>query len=93
MNKELITEASVEALVKDMSERDRKALAMYTHIMLMAFANKGNFKVAILFENDETTGVGAINMTETDVVSILEEAHESMCNMITKDMPPKEMLN
>jgi len=93
MNKELITEESVEALVKDMSESDRKALAMYTHIMMMAFANKGNFKVTILFENDETTGVAAINMTEMDVVIALEEAHEYMCNMITKDMPPKEMLN
>ena len=93
MNKELITEESVEALVKDMSENDRKALAMYTHIMMMAFANRGNFKVTIIFENDETTGVAAINMTEMDVVIALEEAHEYMCNMITKDMPPKEMLN
>ena len=93
MNKELITEASVEALVNDMSERDRKALAMYTHMMLMAFANKGNYKVALIFENENTTGIAAINMTEMEVVGAIEEAHENMCNMITKDMPPKEMLN
>jgi hypothetical protein len=93
MNKELITEASVEALVNDMSERDRKALAMYTHIMLMAFANKDNYKVAFIFENESTTGIAAINMTEMEVVGAIEEAHENMCHMITKDMPSKEMFN
>jgi hypothetical protein len=93
MEKELITPASVEAVLKDISEDDRRALSFYTHIIMMAFANKGGYKAMILFENDDTSGVAAINMTELEVVSILEETHENMCKMITKDMPPKGMLN
>jgi len=93
MKKELIIVDFVEALVKDMSEKDRKALSAYTHMMMMAFAQKGGYKVMIIFEDDETSGVGAINMTEMEVISILEETHENMCSLITKGMPPKEMLN
>ena len=40
MKKELITEESVEALVKEMSKEDRNALSMYTYMMMMAFAKK-----------------------------------------------------
>ena len=93
MKRELITADFVEDIIKDMSEKDRKALSAYTHMMMMAFANKGGYKVMIIFEDDETSGVGAINMTEIEVVGILEETHENMCSLITKGMPPKGMLN
>jgi hypothetical protein len=49
MEKELITPASVEAVLKDISEDDRRALSFYTHIIMMAFANKGGYKAMILF--------------------------------------------
>jgi hypothetical protein len=93
MKKELITEESVEALVKEMSEKDRKALSMYTYMMMMAFANKENYKVAIVFDTDDSSGVAAINMTAAELMHALEATHENMYKVITKDMPSKDMLN
>ena len=91
--KELITEASVENLLKDISKEDRRNLSVYTHMMMLAFANKGNVKVAVIFETDESLGIGAINMTTAEVLTALEETRENLYEVITKDMPPKEMLN
>jgi hypothetical protein len=93
MKKELITEEFVEALVKEMDEEDREALSFYTHMMMMAFANKGKVKVAIIFDTEDSSGVGAINMTSAEVVNALEGAHKNLYEVITRDMPPKEMLN
>ena len=93
MRKELITEESVEALVKEMSEEDRKALSMYTYMMMMAFADKENYKVAIVFDTDDSSGVAAINMTTEELMHALEATHENMWKVITKDMPSKDMLN
>lgn len=93
MKKELITEESVKTLVEDMSEDDRKALSFYTHLMMKAFADKDNVKVAILFDTEESSGVAAINMTSAEVVSAIENAHKNLYEVITRDMPPKGMLN
>jgi hypothetical protein len=93
MKKELITEESVEALVKEMDEDEREALSLYTHMMMMAFANRGNVKVAIIFDTEDSSGVAAINMTSAEVVSALENAHKNLYEVITRDMPPKGMLN
>lgn len=93
MKKELITEESVEALLKDVDEDDRRTLSIYTHMMLKAFANKDNYKIAIIFDNDETLGVGAINMTTAEVINAFEAARQNLYEVITTDMPPKEMLN
>lgn len=91
--KELITEASVENLLKDISKEDRRNLSVYTHMMMLAFANKGNVKVAVIFETDESLGIGAINMTTAEVLTALEETRENLYEVITENMPPKEMLN
>lgn len=91
--KELITEASVENLLKDISKEDRRSLSVYTHMMMLAFANKGNVKVAVIFETDESLGIGAINMTTAEVLTALEETRENLYEVITENMPPKEMLN
>jgi hypothetical protein len=93
MKKELITEESVEALVKEMDEDDRKALSMYTYMMMMAFADKENYRVAIVFDTEDSSGVAAINMTSAEVMSALENAHKNLYEVITRDMPSKEMLN
>jgi hydroxymethylglutaryl-CoA reductase len=93
MKKELITEESVEALVKDLDEDDRKSLSFYTHLMMKAFANKDNVKVAIVFDTEDASGVAAINMTTAEVMFALESCHANLYKVITKDMPPKEMLN
>jgi hypothetical protein len=93
MKKELITEESVEALVKEMTEEDRKALSMYTYMMMMAFADKENYRVAIIFDTEDSSGVAAINMTGAEVVSAIENAHKNLYEVITRDMPPKGMLN
>lgn len=76
-----------------MSEDDRKALSFYTHLMMKAFADKDNVKVAILFDTEESSGVAAINMTSAEVVSAIENAHKNLYEVITRDMPPKGMLN
>jgi hydroxymethylglutaryl-CoA reductase len=91
--KELITEASVENLLKDISKEDRSSLSVYTHMMMLAFANKGNVKVAIIFDTDDSLGIGVINMTTAEVMTALEETRENLYEVITQDMPPKEMLN
>jgi hypothetical protein len=93
MKKELITEESVEALVKEMTEEDRKALSMYTYMMMMAFADKENYKVAIVFDTDDSSGVAAINMSAEELMWALETTHANMYKVITKDMPSKDMLN
>ena len=93
MKKELITEESVEALVKDMDEDDRKSLSFYTHLMMKAFANKDNIKVAIIFDTEEASGIAAINMTTDEVMFALEASHKNLYKVITEDMPPKGMLN
>jgi hypothetical protein len=91
--KELITEASVENLLNDISKEDRSSLSVYTHMMMLAFANKGNVKVAIIFDTDDSLGIGAINMTTAEVMTALEDTRENLYEVITKDMPSKEMLN
>ena len=93
MKKELITEESVKTLVEDMDEDDRRALSFYTHLMMKAFADKDSVKVVIVFDTEESSGVAAINMTSAEVVSILENAHKHLYEVITRDMPPKGMLN
>jgi hypothetical protein len=93
MRKELITEESVEALVKEMTEGDRKALSMYTYMMMMAFADKENYKVALIIDTNDSSGVAAINMTDVELIHALEAVRVNMYAVITKDMPPKEMLN
>jgi hypothetical protein len=93
MKKEFITEESVEALVKEMDEDDRKALSMYTYMMMMAFADKENYRVAIVFDTEDSSGVAAINMTSAEVMNALENAHKNLYEVITRDMPSKEMLN
>ena len=93
MKKELITEESVRTLVEDMDEDDRKALSFYTHLMMKAFADKDNVKVAILFDTEEASGVAAINMNTEEVMHALEASHKNLYKVITEDMPPKGMLN
>jgi hypothetical protein len=93
MKKELITEESVEALVMDMSKEDRNALSMYTYMMMMAFAKKDNYKIAIVFDNTDSSGVAAINMTAEELMGALAETHANMYKVITQDMPSKDMLN
>lgn len=93
MKKELITEESVEALVKEMSKEDRNALSMYTYMMMMAFAKKDNYKIAIVFDNTDSSGVAAINMTAGELMGTLAETHANMYKVITQDMPSKDMLN
>jgi hypothetical protein len=93
MRKELITEESVEALLKHIDKEDREALSVYTHMMMLAFANKGGVKVAMIFETDDSLGVGVINMTTEEVIVALEATRDNLYKVITQDMPPKEMLN
>ena len=93
MKKELITEESVRTLVEDMDEDDRNALSFYTHLIMKAFADKDNVKVTIVFDTEEGSGVAAINMTAAEVMYSLESCHANLYKVITKDMPPKEMLN
>lgn len=93
MKRELITEESVKTLVEDLDEDDRKALSFYTHLMMKAFADKDNVKVAIVFDTEEGSGVAAINMTAAEVMYALESSHKNLYKVITEDMPPKGMLN
>lgn len=93
MRKELITEESVEALLKHIDKEDREALSVYTHMMMLAFANKGGVKVAMIFDTDDSLGLGVINMTTEEVLEVLEATKSNLYELVTQDMPPKEMLN
>lgn len=93
MRKELITEESVEALLKHIDKKDREALSVYTHMMMLAFANKGGVKVAMIFDTDDSLGLGVINMTTEEVLEVLEATKSNLYELVTQDMPPKEMFN
>jgi len=93
MKRELITEASVEALIKNIDEEDRRSLSVYTHMMLKAFAKKEGYKIALIFDNDESSGIAAINMTTEEVMYALASAQTHMYEIITQDMPSKDRFN